>query len=210
MAMDSVSSVGGNSYYLNQTAQSQRASDFKALEQALNSGDLAGAQKAYSTIQQNAPDKSGNNPFSTDFNAVGQALSSGDLGTAQSAFAKLQQDMQQSGGVKSHHHHHNSQGSQSSGIASSFNDLAQALGSGDLSAAQKAYTTIQQNAPDKNGNGNGPFSTDFSAIGQALSSGDLNSAQSAFAKMQQDMQAGKSSQPYAQGVSFNLNMSITS
>ncbi|HVT12767.1 MAG TPA: hypothetical protein VHE55_10910 [Fimbriimonadaceae bacterium] len=70
--------------------------NFKALSSALQSGDLAGAQKAFSALQANAPKKASaqNNPAAKDFDALGQALQSGDLGAAQKAFATIQQDMQ--------------------------------------------------------------------------------------------------------------------
>ncbi len=103
--------------------------DFKQLASALKSGDLSGAQKAYSALQQLLPDQSqGGNPVSTDFAALGKALQSGDLSTAQSAFSQLQNDLQsasQSGSansltqaMKGHHHHHHASSSQSSTASS--------------------------------------------------------------------------------------------
>jgi hypothetical protein len=65
------------------------------LGQALQSGDLAGAQQEYSAIQtlaQNGP-FNGNaffvNQRQQDFTAIGQALQSGDLAGAQQAFTQL-------------------------------------------------------------------------------------------------------------------------
>jgi hypothetical protein len=82
-----------------------------------------------------------------------------------------------------------------------FQDLASALQSGDLSAAQKTFADLQQLLPNPSagnqtstgqpGNGQNPFAADFSALDQALKSGDLSKAQDAFAKMQQDMQSVK-------------------
>ena len=108
--------------------------DFKQLASALKSGDLSGAQKAYSALQQLLPDQSqGGNPVSTDFAALGKALQSGDLSTAQSAFSQLQNDLQsasQSGGansltqaMKGHHHHHHASSSQSSTASSTDHRL---------------------------------------------------------------------------------------
>ncbi len=89
--------------------------DFQDLASALQSGDLSGAQKVFTTLQQLLPNPSagnqtstgqqgnGQNPFAADFSALDQALKSGNLKNAQDAFAKLQQDMQS---VKGHHHHH--------------------------------------------------------------------------------------------------------
>jgi len=63
--------------------------------------------------------------------------------------------------------------------------LAKALQSGDMQAAEQAYTAVVnlgQQGPFKNGT---PFAMasreqDFQAIGQALQAGDLNAAKSAF------------------------------
>lgn len=75
----------------------QRGSDLQQLGQALQSGDLAGAQKEFSAIQslgQSGPFASGDAFKSSqreqDFAAIGQALQSGDLAGAQQAFAQLQ------------------------------------------------------------------------------------------------------------------------
>src|SRR5271156_2024695 len=73
--------------------------DFNQLASALQSGDLSGAQSAYSNIQQlfqanpgaspsNAT-SNGSNTVQSDFAALGQALQSGDLSQAQSAFSQL-------------------------------------------------------------------------------------------------------------------------
>jgi len=93
----STSAVSSSSLYaqLGQYFQT-RQSDLKQLGQALQSGDLAGAQAAYNNIAslgQNGP-FAGGNPFraiQTDqkFANLGQALQSGDLAGAQQAFASL-------------------------------------------------------------------------------------------------------------------------
>jgi hypothetical protein len=87
----------------------QRRLDIQQLAQALQSGDLAGAQAAYATLSalrrslpaQNASGQSGTSagPFldkkvAQDFNAIGKALQSGDLEGAQQAFATFLQDTQ--------------------------------------------------------------------------------------------------------------------
>ena len=85
----------------------QRGQDIRQLGRALNSGDLAGAQQAYSSLlalarQNGAPDgASGNVPaglfrnpkVASDFAALGQALQAGDLAAAQQAFASFRQDL---------------------------------------------------------------------------------------------------------------------
>jgi hypothetical protein len=94
----SSAAVSSNSIYQELQAYfQQRGSDEKALGQALNSGDLAGAQKEFAAIQalgQSGPLANGNAYIKTgrqqDFAAIGQALQAGDLARAQKAFAQLQ------------------------------------------------------------------------------------------------------------------------
>jgi hypothetical protein len=85
-----------------------------------------------------------------------------------------------------------------------FDQLQQSLSSGNLSGAQQAFASLQQNLPtpasgqngnqtgSQTGNPNSPSSQiqqDFAAVGQALQSGDLSGAQQAFQKFQQDVQS---------------------
>src|SRR5271169_4151436 len=94
----STAAVSTSSIYQElQTFFQQRGSDLQQLGQALQSGDLAGAQKEFSAIQslgQSGPFASGDAFKSSqreqDFAAIGQALQSGDLAGAQQAFAQLQ------------------------------------------------------------------------------------------------------------------------
>ena len=76
-----------------------------------------------------------------------------------------------------------------------FQAVQTALQSGDLSAAQDAFSKLQelqkQHAP-KNGSGqnsSNPMQKDMSALQSALSSGNLQDAQSAFSQLQTDMKA---------------------
>jgi hypothetical protein len=113
-----ISAVNSNLYEYQTAAQQstfqQRAQDFKALQSALQSGDLSGAQQAFASLQQDLPGtaqiangSNQSNPVSKvsqDFQALQSALQSGDLATAQQAFSTLQQDLQSA--HKAHHHHH--------------------------------------------------------------------------------------------------------
>ena len=78
-----------------------RQSDLQQLRQALSTGDLAGAQAAYSnivTLGKNGPFAGGDpfklTPREQDFKAVGQALQAGDLGAAKQAFGALKATFQ--------------------------------------------------------------------------------------------------------------------
>jgi len=94
----STAAVSSSSLYQQlQSYFQQRQSDVQQLGQALQSGDLAGAQQEFTALQtlgQSGPFANGNDFKNSqrqqDFNAIGQALQSGDLAGAQQAFAQLQ------------------------------------------------------------------------------------------------------------------------
>jgi hypothetical protein len=77
-----------------------------ALANALQSGDLESAQKAFAALQpkhhhhhsgraqSSGGDSSGSSTINSDFNALATALQSGDIAGAQQAFATLVQDAQ--------------------------------------------------------------------------------------------------------------------
>jgi thioredoxin-like negative regulator of GroEL len=74
-----------------------------------------------------------------------------------------------------------------------FGQLVNALQSGNLTAAQSAYSSLTQAG---GGNSNSPFAAALQQIGDALQSGDLGKAQQALAQLQQQLQSarGKRSQ----------------
>ena len=122
MTVSGVSSTNNVNQTDWQSTIAQRKQYFNALSQALQSGDLAGAQKAYASLQQLTPNGSqnsttttgatGTNSTQSDFSALGQALQSGDLTGAQKAFSQVQQDMPTA--HAGHHHHHHSKTSNAS------------------------------------------------------------------------------------------------
>ncbi len=91
-ATDNASSI----YQQLQAFRQQRFADLAQLGQALQTGDLAGAQSAFNALTalgQTGPNQNGQ-VFSRadreqDFQAIGKALQSDDLAGAQSAFANL-------------------------------------------------------------------------------------------------------------------------
>jgi hypothetical protein len=140
---------------------------FQQLGQDLQSGNLSQAQSDFSSLQQLLPTgqqsslltpASGvqsSNPLATAVSQLAQDLKSGNLAAAQSDFAAVQQDLQQAspqlGAAHGRHHHHH-QSDTDSGQSSSqpnststlFGQLGQDLQSGNLSAAQQAYSSLQQ------------------------------------------------------------------
>ena len=102
-----------------QSTSATMSSELKNLISAIQSGDLKGAQNAFSEIQGllggtqtsqavTAATASGQqNQMSADFTALGNALQSGNMNAAQDALKKLVQDAQSTGSTgKAHRHHH--------------------------------------------------------------------------------------------------------
>ena len=129
-------------YQSDMTAKlAQRKQDFQSLADALKSGNLADAQKAFAQLQsdgvktgqtQNSNGQS--NGQSSPLQALGSALQSGDLSGAQQAFAQLQQ------GMKSHHHHHH-QGTGSS-QTNSTSQVNSSTGTGDSTSSTGGQISI--------------------------------------------------------------------
>jgi outer membrane protein assembly factor BamD (BamD/ComL family) len=149
----------------------QIRSEFKQLGQDLQAGNLAQAQSDFSTLSQNLSSVLQNNASTTASNAnpvvqafakLGQDLQSGNLQAAQQDFATIQQDTSQSAAqVSGHHHHHHqvetssnsSSTQQSSSLAQDFSQLANSLQAGNLSAAQSAFSTLQNDIQQIGGTG---------------------------------------------------------
>jgi hypothetical protein len=94
-------------------SQSAFGQDFSQLVSSLKSGNLSGAQQAYSALGQlqsngQGPSANPNSPVSQALSELGQALQSGSLSGAQQALSTLQQSH---GGHRPHGHHHASDGS---------------------------------------------------------------------------------------------------
>jgi hypothetical protein len=77
------------------------------------------------------------------FNQLSQDLQSGNLSAAQQDYATIQQNSQDESTRIRHHHHHQCGGDENA-INQSLSQVGQALQAGNLSAAQQAYSTVQQ------------------------------------------------------------------
>jgi|SRR5208337_3565981 len=152
----SVSGISSSSFF-NYSAQSiqnrmqQFQQEFQQLGQDLQSGNLSAAQTDFSTLQQLTPQGNStssaqsNNPIAQAFSQLSQDLQSGNVSAAQKDYATIQQDFQsQATQTHGHHHHHGGGGSGESEISQLLAQLGQALQSGNLSTAQQAYSTLQQ------------------------------------------------------------------
>jgi outer membrane protein assembly factor BamD (BamD/ComL family) len=123
--------------------------EIQQLGKDLSAGNLSAAQADFATLQKDAPQATAassqsNNPIAQAFQKLAQDLQAGNLSGAQQDFSTIQQDVQAQGGGHHHHHGQNSSAAQQNPIAQLFSELGQALQAGNLSAAQQAYTTLQQ------------------------------------------------------------------
>jgi hypothetical protein len=154
-----------------QQKMQQFQSEFSQLGQDLQSGNISAAQSDLTALLQYAPQSastasstagtsSSTNTISQEFNQLSQDLQSNNLAAAQQDYSTIQQDFQnqsaQSQSVQGHHHHHHHEGggsdSSSSAISQLFNELGSALQSGNLSNAQQAYSSLQQDLLQFTGN----------------------------------------------------------
>lgn len=140
----------------NQSKLQQFKQEFQQLGEDLQSGNLSAAQTDFATLQQMAPQGSSStstttsNPLAQAFQQLGQDLQSGNLSAAQQDYANIQQAFQsQLQHAHARHHHH---GGAMSQISQAFQQLGQALQSGNLSSAQQAYSTLQQEMQSLGGN----------------------------------------------------------
>jgi hypothetical protein len=136
-----------------QTQKQQLEQEIQQLGKDLSAGNLPAAQADFATLQKNAPQASSassstsNNPIAQAFQKLAQDLQSGNLAAAQQDFSTVQQDAQaQRGGHHRHGHGQSSTTAQQNPVAALFSELGQALQAGNLSAAQQAYTALQQDS----------------------------------------------------------------
>lgn len=147
-------SIGAQAF---QSRMQQRKQEFQQLGQDLQSGNLSAAQSDFAALQKMQPQSStstssqtSSSGISQDFNQLSADLKAGNTTAAQQDFTKLQQDFQSqtTQAAQGHHHHHHHSSDNSSGgseISQLFSQLGTALQSGNLSAAQQAYSTMLQN-----------------------------------------------------------------
>jgi outer membrane protein assembly factor BamD (BamD/ComL family) len=82
--------------------------------------------------------------FRQEFQQLGQDLQSGNLSAAKQDYTSLQQGAENYQAHKHGHGHRHGDYNQSNEVAQLFQQLGQDLQSGNASAAQSAYSSIQQ------------------------------------------------------------------
>lgn len=156
--------------YLSQSLHSkghQVRQEFQQLGSDLASGNLSAAQSDFASLQQLQTQASTSTSTSSTASAsatssrtltqelqqLSQDLQSGNLTAAQQDYSAIQQQASAVAPPTSHHHHHHSSGASATQntVAQEFQQLGQALQSGDLSSAQQAYTTLQQTFASSSG-----------------------------------------------------------
>jgi len=142
-----------NSLSPKQASLQQFRDEFQQLGQDLQAGNLTAAQADYAQLQQIEQQKNSSasqsnitNSVSQLFDQLGKDLASGNVSSAQDDFNDIMKAVQSSGRSVHHHHHHHGGGGaslQTSSVQTDLNTLGQALQSGNLAAAQQAYTSVQ-------------------------------------------------------------------
>ena len=183
-----VSAISSNSYLQNIASSSVQPPSganlrdaFKSLAQALQSGDLQGAQQAFATIQsawsartdttqtsQNTQPTNGSNSTVQDaFNSLGKALQSGDLQGAQQAFGTLQSTF---AAHRGHHRHHHASGGDPTNESSSGAGST-STGANGVTDSSTLLSAILQQSGSGGINGVTDASTLFSSLLQQLATG---------------------------------------
>lgn len=139
---------------------------FQLLGQDLQSGNLSQAKSDFASLLQLLPGgqqssllapasgSQSSSPLATAVSQLARDMKSGNATATQSDLDTVQQDVQQLGqqqgaGSAQHHHHHgggesSQSSSQRNALSTLFGQLGQQLQSGNLSGAQQAYSTMQQ------------------------------------------------------------------
>jgi outer membrane protein assembly factor BamD (BamD/ComL family) len=126
--------------------------EFQQLGQDLSSGNLSAAQADFQALETpttgSSSTQNSGNSLSRAMQQLASDLQSGNVQGAQQDYATVKQDLQQTGSGTGHHHHHHrvgsAQDSSQNPIDQLLAQLGQALQSGNVTAAQGAYSSLQQ------------------------------------------------------------------
>jgi outer membrane protein assembly factor BamD (BamD/ComL family) len=139
------------------TKRQQFEQEFQQLGQDLQSGNLTAATADFGALSKLTPQNStggistsfSSSPAGQAFNQLSQDLQSGNLTAAQQDYSSIQTDIQNrvSSERGGHHHHHGGGGTEASSLSQAFQALGTSLQSGNLTSAQQAYATLQQDLP---------------------------------------------------------------
>jgi|HubBroStandDraft_1064217.scaffolds.fasta_scaffold00085_3 hypothetical protein len=149
------SSSAPSSNPVNPTIQQEFGQDFKQLGQDLQSGNVSAATADLAAIQKLEPQSPTggtaawytNSPQGQEFSQMSQALQSGNLAAAQQDYSQIQTQNHAAHEGGGHHHHLHGEAGGANSLTQAIQALGQALQSGNLTSAQQAYATVQQDLP---------------------------------------------------------------
>jgi len=130
----------------------QRQQDFQNLADALQAGNLQGAQQAFAALQKdcssspNVTSVTGtsqtgqSSPLRQDIQTLQSALQANDLAGAQKALTSFQHDLQQVGQAHPHRHHHGGQEGVLQTLASFVSGLYR--GSSDFTSSSSGTSSL--------------------------------------------------------------------
>jgi outer membrane protein assembly factor BamD (BamD/ComL family) len=131
-----------------QNKMQQFQQEFQQLGQDLQSGNMSAAQSDFATLQQYAPQSSStssqSSPIAQEFSQLAKDIQSGNTTAAQQDYSTIEQDFQSKAAHGHHHHGGGGSGSSQSTFSQLMSQLGQALQAGNLTSAQTAYSTLQQ------------------------------------------------------------------
>jgi hypothetical protein len=136
-----------------QNSLDQFRKEFQQLGQDIQTGNLTAAQSDLASLQglDNRPTSPAAprtpNPLSQVLIQLSQDLKAGDLPAAQKDYSTAQKDLQSAAAGARHHHHHSATADPATSLAQEFGQLGEALSSGNLTAAQQAYSLLGQDLP---------------------------------------------------------------
>ncbi len=167
-----------------QSFYQNRQTDVQQLGNALQSGNLTGAQQAYTTLAQLGEDGpfANSEPFSQSgrtqaFNAVGEALQAGDLARAQTAFATLTGNQSTTGAAVTPASIVNLSGTQPAASASASTSASTTGSTSSIFQQIQAYRQQKQ--------------ADVAQLGQDLAAGNTNAAEQDFTTLTTLGQSGQ-------------------
>ncbi|HLB92131.1 MAG TPA: hypothetical protein VJK27_07310 [Terriglobales bacterium] len=161
MSISAIQNTFSNPFQLS-AANNSYQQQIQQLSQALQSGNLSGAQSDFASLKQAfsqptstlgktppSPSDSSAVPIHQALNQLGSDLQSGNLSAAQKDVANVEQSLTNAGTIAySTFHSSSAAGSgNSSGqnaVLQDLNQIGQSLSSNSLAGAQQAYATLQQ------------------------------------------------------------------
>ncbi len=190
MMTDGISSQLFSTSRIRQSSDQQDfRSNVKSLIDAIKSGDLDAAKKAFAKIEDTTASKTETNsdsPFAQLIAQLGEALQADDIDGAKDALSAFQANRPSGpppgGGPRP--------GGPSEAERSAFGDLVSALKSDDLNGAKDAYANLLDAHQSSDTSSTSPIDSFLQQIGAALESDNLNSAQAALQQLAQHRPQG--------------------